>query len=46
MPSPGSKPTEPDPGSTFEVDLAEHAKKRLDVDGRSGVDESRIEEGV
>ena len=46
VPSPGSKPSEPEPGSRMEVDLAEHAKKLQDGDGRSGVDESRIEEGV
>jgi hypothetical protein len=45
VPSPGSKPTEPDTGSRLEVDLAEQAKKLPDGDGRSGVDEFRIEEG-
>ena len=43
--SPGPTPTEPDPVSTLEVDLAEQAKKLPDGDGRSGVDEFRIEEG-
>ena len=38
VPSPGSKPTEPDTGSRLEVDLAEQAKKLPDGDGRSGVD--------
>ena len=34
VPSPGSKPSEPEPGSRMEVDLAEHAKKLQDGDGR------------